>query len=137
MKNLVIIFAMVLGSLNLFAQNDNQVVVGYTPCLYCNGCGGTYHPYFGPIRCQFCGGRGCFPIYRPVSNYLPSGPSFSATYTGTNHTVHVKCTTGADKGYFKVYLHNGDMYIQFSNSWIKLGNGRFSYNGNSYVFTFC
>ena len=63
--------------------------------------------------------------------------SFTSGYTGTSHTVHVKCTTGADKGYFKVYLHNGDKYIKFSNSWIKLGNGRFSYNGNSYVFTFC
>lgn len=63
--------------------------------------------------------------------------SFTDSYMGTSYTVHVKCTTGADKGYFKVYLHNGDKYIKFSNSWIKLGNGRFSYNGNSYVFTFC
>ena len=63
--------------------------------------------------------------------------SFTGSYTGTSYTIHVKCTTGADKGNFKVYLHNGDKYIKFSNSWIKLGNGRFSFNGNSYVFTFC
>lgn len=58
-------------------------------------------------------------------------------YTGTSYTVHVRCTTGADKGCYKVYLHDGDKYIKFCNSWIKIGNGRFSYKGNSYVFTYC
>lgn len=138
MKKMVIFFAMVLGALNLLAQTPNQIIVGTTPCLNCNGYGGTFHPYFGPSPCQFCRGRGWFPIYGNASNCVPGGLTFyNKHYTATSTYVSVSSETGAKKGNFRVFISDGKCYIQFpkgTKNYVKLGNGTFSYGANLYYF---
>ena len=62
-------------------------------------------------------------------------PSFD-----TGNDVHIVCETGTDKGYFDVYLQNGNKYIKIGNgssnnwsNWVSIqGKNSFSWNGNKY-----
>ncbi len=58
----------------------------------------------------------------------------NGTYMRTGYYVSVYCETGNPKGSFAVYLHNGQRYIDFHNTWICIqGKSRFAYCGNWYV----
>ena len=138
MKNLVITFAIFLGSLNLFAQDDNQVVVDFVPCQNCFGVGGTVYPYFGIVPCPWCSGRGYFPIYRQASYYTSGSLSFyNKHYTAISKYVHVTCETGANMGDFQVYLSDSKYYIRFPrgrNNYVEIKSGKFIYGANMYYY---
>lgn len=136
MKQLVLILSLVLGTVEMVAQTNTPYITVTQRCPQCLGWGALSTMY-GPVRCPSCGGCGAIQATYKNPYYVPSGPSFNSHYTPTSHSVHVRCTTGTDKGFFKVYLSGGDKYIKFSNHWVALGNGYFTYNGNSYVFTYC
>ena|GEM_PF-2134714 len=56
------------------------------------------------------------------------------TYSATSQTVSVYTESGHPKGSFTVYLHHGQKYIKFQNSWVCIqGKSRFSFNGNWYI----
>ena len=58
----------------------------------------------------------------------------NGTYSKTGYSVNVYTQEGHSKGSFAVYLHNGQRYIDFKNTWICIqGRSRFSYCGNWYV----
>lgn len=59
---------------------------------------------------------------------------YDGYYSRTNHYVSVYTESGHNKGRFAVYLHNGNRYIRFNNTWICIqGRSRFFYTGNWYV----
>ena len=59
----------------------------------------------------------------------------------TGQDVHIVCESGADKGYFDVYLQDGKKYVKFGNgssnnwsNWVLIqGKQSFSWNGNRYI----
>lgn len=56
------------------------------------------------------------------------------TYTRTSSSVSIYTQEGHPKGSFAVYLHHGNRYIDFYNTWICIqGKTRFGYRGNWYV----
>lgn len=58
----------------------------------------------------------------------------NGTYTRTRYSVKVYNENGHAKGSFTVYLHRGQRYIDFNNTWICIqGRSRFAYCGNWYV----
>lgn len=55
------------------------------------------------------------------------------TYLHTSDTVNVQCCGGPNKGDFDVFMHKGQKYIDFHNTWIHITkNGYFTYGGNQY-----
>lgn len=77
----------------------------------------------------------------PNLNYNPygrnvnfQGAANNGTYTRTSYSVTVYTEDGYKKGNYAIYLHGGQKYISFSNTWICIqGKSRFGYNGNWYV----
>ncbi len=64
---------------------------------------------------------------------MASAPN-DGTYTRTGYTVSVYTQEGHPKGTYAVYLHHGQRYIDFNNTWICIrGKSRFGYCGNWYV----
>ena len=62
------------------------------------------------------------------------GAPDNETYTRTSNSVSIYTESGSHKGVFAVYLHHGDRYIDFNNTWICIqGKSRFGYRGNWYV----
>ena len=58
----------------------------------------------------------------------------NGTFSRTGYSVNVYNENGHPKGSFAVYLHNGQRYIDFHNTWICIqGRSRFGYCGNWYV----
>lgn len=136
MKKLAFFLVFFLGVVEMVAQSNTPYITVTQRCPQCMGWGALSTMY-GPVKCPSCRGCGAFQAKYRNPNYVPTGPSFNSHYTPTSHSVHVRCTTGADKGFYKVYLSGGGKYIKFNNHWVALGNGYFTYNRNSYVFTYC
>lgn len=109
-------------------------------CPQCMGYGAVTS-YFGPVCCPSCGGRGYLvatilnPNYNPYGrNVNFQGAANNGTYTRTSYSVTVYTEDGYKKGNYAIYLHGGQKYISFSNTWICIqGKSRFGYNGNWYV----
>ena len=58
----------------------------------------------------------------------------NGAYSRTGNSVNVYTQEGHSKGSFAVYLHNGQRYIDFNNTWICIqGRSSFVYCGNRYV----
>lgn len=67
-------------------------------------------------------------------NNIPFGARNDGTYMKTSQDVNIQSSSGANKGSYDVYLHNGQKYIDFQNQWIKIqGKTRFHLNGNDYI----
>lgn len=65
---------------------------------------------------------------------IPFGARNDGSYTKTSQDVNIQCASGANKGSYDVYLHNGQKYIDFQNQWVKIqGKTRFHLNGNDYI----
>ena len=62
------------------------------------------------------------------------GASNNGSYSPTGNSVSIYNENGHHKGTFVVYLHHGNRYIDFNNTWICIqGKSRFGYCGNWYV----
>lgn len=73
-----------------------------------------------------CLSAGCCEVVSPAPN--------DGSYTRTPYSVMVYIESGHCKGQFAVYLHNGNRYIDFFNTWICIqGRSRFGYCGNWYI----
>ena len=120
--------------------NAQQYVTVKRACPQCMGYGAVIS-YYGPVRCPSCGGRGYFvatvqnPNYNTYgSNVNFQGTANNGTYTRTSYSVSVSTENGYGKGSYSIYLHGGQKYIYFSNTWICIqGKSRFAHNGNWYV----
>ena len=67
-------------------------------------------------------------VSSPVSMEMNDG-----YFSRTGHSVQVICDSGANKGYYDIYLHQGRKYIKFRNCWICIqGRYSFAYAGNRY-----
>lgn len=55
-------------------------------------------------------------------------------YMRTGYSVTIYSESGACKGSYAIYLHEGRKYINFYNHWICIqGKQRFAYSGNWYI----
>lgn len=64
------------------------------------------------------------------TTYAPN----NGTFTRTGYSVSVYTESGHPKGMYAVYLHHGQHYINFYNTWICIqGRNRFGYCSNWYV----
>lgn len=60
----------------------------------------------------------------------------NGTYSRTSHSVTIYTESGHCKGSYAVYLHYGQKYISFNNTWICIqGKRRFAYGGNWYIIS--
>lgn len=67
-------------------------------------------------------------------NTCYAGAPNNGTFSRTGYSVNVYNENGHPKGSFAVYLHKGQRYIDFCNTWICIqGRSRFAYCGNWYV----
>lgn len=73
-------------------------------------------------------------VKRACPQCMGYGAVNNGTYTRTSYSVTVYTENGYNKGNYAIYLHGGQIYIFFSNTWICIqGKSRFGYNGNWYV----
>lgn len=73
-------------------------------------------------------------VKRACPQCMGYGAANNGTYTRTSCSVTVYTEDGYKKGNYAIYLHGGQKYISFSNTWICIqGKSRFGYNGNWYV----
>lgn len=69
-----------------------------------------------------------------VETNLTAHAPNNGTYTRTSSFVTIYTESGHRKGMYSVYLHYGNRYIDFNNTWVCIqGKSRFFYNGNWYV----
>ena len=117
--------------------NSQQYIYVKQTCIQCVGSG-VVASYYGPLYCPTCSGCGIVQVAVPNPNYTQK-VSFQAapnngTYTRTSSFVTIYTESGHRKGMYSVYLHYGNRYIDFNNTWVCIqGKSRFFYNGNWYV----
>ena len=138
MKRIALI--LVMAFVFVAGVNSQQYINVKRACPQCMGYGAVTS-YYGPVCCPSCGGRGYFvatilnPNYNPYGrNVNFQGAANNGSYTRTSYSVTVYTEDGYKKGNYAIYLHGGQKYISFSNTWICIqGKSRFGYNGNWYV----
>ena len=143
----IILFLMLTSPIAVFSQQrcSNCGGIGMIRCSSCGGNGyvvGTvWNPYYGVYQqvsqpCANCRGYGGFTCNICNGKGAVPSPTFKSTREPikTNQTVQIKSSTGADKGYYAVYIGaNGAKFVYFAGDYRKLNsNNSFSCNGNTY-----
>ena len=80
-----------------------------------------------------------YPVESSTFSILGSFKAYGSApnkgdYMRTSQSVSIYSESGNYKGSYSVYLHKGQRYIDFNNTWICIqGKQRFSYKGVYYI----
>lgn len=135
MKKIMCLLTMVFVC--ILSANAQQYVNVKQMCPQCMGYGAVAS-YYGPVYCSVCGGSGAVVVTIANPQYYNNisfqGAQNSGSYSRTSSVVVIYTEAGICKGNYYVYLHQGQRYINFCNTWICIqGKSRFGYCGNWYI----